>query len=358
MKIAVLTNDYAPDARGGAGVIAEIQVRELQRLGHEVRAFVSAPALEGRSAMFRLAFHLKDLKKRSTLVDEIVSWKPDILLTHNLTGCGFGTPRAIKRAGIPWVHVLHDVQLIDPSGQIVGGNLSAILHAPWRLLWSRLRRAALGHPAVVVSPTDWLLSFHRRHGFFWSSKSEVIPNPMASPQSDGGPREPDILFVGRVDRDKGIDVLVGAWREMGENRPRLHVVGDGTRRFGLASAHDAGMTIYGPQAHGTVARMMREHAVVAVPSLVLENQPTVILEALAADCRVVASDVGGIPETLDGAGWIVPAGDVAAWSRALRDAIDNTGDAAARKQARETILASHRVDVAVGRLAFLLTSNL
>lgn len=358
MKIAVLTNEYPPDARGGAGVVAEIQVRELQRLGHEVRVFVSAPGLNRRSALSRLFFHLADVREKKTMTEDVMSWKPDILLTHNLTGCGFGTPRAITRAGVPWVHVLHDVQLIDPSGQIVRSAWSGFLLAPWRWWWSRARRSALGHPTVVVSPTEWLLAFHRRYGFFWSSKTEVIPNPIASLRNDDAKRDLDILFVGRVDRDKGIDVLVDAWRELGENRPRLHIVGDGARRFGLASIHDAGMTIYGPLPHARIATMMREHAIAVVPSLVLENQPTVILEALAAGCRVVASDAGGIPETLDGAGWIVPAGDVAALARALRDAIGDTGDAAARSRARERILASHRVDVTVGALESIFTSNL
>jgi len=364
MRIAVLTNDYPPESRGGAGIIAEIQVRELLRRGHEVKVFTSAPAWTDKSLFVRLFHHLNDLKANRKLVVEIVEWKPQILLTHNLTGCGIGTPRMVKHHGIPWIHVLHDVQLVDPSGRIVKGESCFVLRTLWRWKWSVMRRWTLGNPNVVVSPTEWLLKFHRKWGFFNASKSKVIGNPMPVEgrilDSRLRGNDKQVLFVGRLEHDKGFDVLLGAWKSLGPEAPRLSVVGDGKGRSRLESMKDERISILGALPHERVLELMRSHAVLAVPSLLIENQPTVILEGLASGCDVVASDVGGIPETLDGAGFVVKAGDVNALASSLKIAIDDT-DAVARDEReknRGKILSRHRVEVVVAELEFVLKSNL
>lgn len=365
MRIAVLTNDYPPTATGGAGVIAEIQVRELERRGHVVNVIVCRPEWKRHSAAVRLVFHLFDLRAQSRLCEDVLRWKPDVLLTHNLTGCGFGTPRAIQKTGVRWVHVLHDVQLIEPSGQILIGESWPLLRSTWRTVWSALRRRSLGSPEVVVSPTRWLLDVHTAYGFFRSLSQSVIPNPLplgirsAASQAESNLLvEKKLLYVGRVDRDKGIDVLVEAWQSLGKDRPRLAVVGDGERRRALSEMSDIRLEVRGPQPHAEVLKCMSECSVVVVPSLVMENQPTTILEALALERRVVGSAVGGIPETLKDAGWIVPPGDVPALAVALRQALANEGDALLREEARKKILESHRVEVVVGELESLLRSNL
>jgi glycosyltransferase involved in cell wall biosynthesis len=357
MKIAVLTNDYPPHATGGAGVIAETQVQELQRRGQEVKVFYYPITFTNKSVFTRLVSHLFDLRAKTGIVDEIIAWQPEILLTHNLTGCGIGTPRAVKRQGIPWVHLLHDVQLIEPSGRIVSGERFGVFRAVWRFAWSSLRRAALGSPNEVISPTRWLLEYHRSRGFFWSSKTDVIPNPLAKIDMetvtwDG--REPSILFVGRVDVDKGISILVRAWRSLGEARPRLEVVGDGAWRARLEAMKDERLVIRGPVPHDRIVSLMSRSRVVAVPSLVMENQPTVALEGLAAGCNVVASDVGGVAETIGDAGHVVRAGSAEELATAIREGVSNPPDLS--RVAR--VLEMHQLDVVVDALEGVLASNL
>ncbi|MFH1078418.1 MAG: glycosyltransferase family 4 protein [Patescibacteria group bacterium] len=372
MRIAVLTNDYPPQSRGGAGIIAELQVRELSRRGHEVKVFTSFPEWISTSRLVRLFHHLADLKADRKLCADIYAWKPEILLTHNLTGCGIGTPEALKIAGIPWVHVLHDVQLVEPSGRIVKGEAYSVLRTLWRWMWSRLRRRAFGNPTVVVSPTQWLIDFHREWGLLGASKTMVIPNPVETVETEdegrgsclrrndrGGSRnDKNILFVGRLDADKGIDVLLRAWEALGEESSQLSLVGDGERRAEIEARKDGRITVYGAQSHDHVMELMRSHGILVVPSLLIENQPTVILEGLAAGCRVIASDVGGSPETLGDAGRIVPAGDVAALKNAIVEALSvEDAETMRRDEAIERIIERHRVEVAVGALESVLMSN-
>jgi glycosyltransferase involved in cell wall biosynthesis len=102
---------------------------------------------------------------------------------------------------------------------------------------------------------------------------------------------------------------------------------------------------------------LRSCGVCAVPSLVMENQPTVILEALASGCRVVATDVGGVAETLGEAGWLVRPGSVDDLVQALLQAME-PGERPELERARREILALHEPEACVSRLEGLLKSNL
>ena len=360
MKLAVLTNDYSPNPRGGGGIIAEQYVRSLQARGHEVRV-LKCSDVRRRNILARVIFHLRDLFARDEIVREILEIKPDMLLTHNLTGCGFGTPKAIQRAGIPWVHMLHDVQLVEPSGQIMQGESHETLRRLWRFYWSRLRRVALGKPTAVFSPTSWLLEFHRKYGFFREIKSTIVPNPIPTslpiPATSYQLPATDLLFAGRLSKDKGVDLLIAAWSGLGDGRPLLHIVGDGELEKDIESISDPLLVKHGHLSHDEVLSLMRKCETVTVPSRVWENQPTVILEALSQGCRVIASDVGGIPETLGNAGRLFPAGNI----QALRDALRQTiGRVRTTEEiaAAQSVIARHRADVVADVLEAFLRSNL
>lgn len=370
MRIAILTNDYPPQTKGGCGVVAGMQAQALLRRAHEVRAFVSAPDLANRSAWRRLYFHLSDLRARQDLVRRILDWEPDILLTHNLTGCGWATPQTICRQAwlangrakkIVWAHVLHDVQLFEPSGKILAQESWPGLRGIWRAFWAGFRWRALGSPNVVLSPTVWLLELHKKYGFFRTSKTFILPNPInvAAALCLVGTAQ-EILYVGRLDQDKGFHVLLDAWNKLGADRPRLRVVGQGelVRRLEIFRHPPADFMYGGALPHDQVLELLKTKPVVAVPSLVYENQPTIILEALAAGCRVVASEVGGIPETLDSAGWLVPAGDANALMIALKRALGASADDPQTERARQTVLERHGVETVVDELESILKSNL
>lgn len=291
MRIAVLTNAYPPEMKGGAGRMAELQVAMLEAAGHEVRVWHPEIPWLKWFAPLRLLAHLADLLPQTYIAQEILDWQPNILLTHNLTGCGFGTPSFIQRKGVRWIHVLHDVQLFEPSGRL--RDAKAVTR--WQKLWSGLRRNAFSQPNLVLSPTVWLLDEHKRRGFFQNIRTEVLPNP-APPVSFAlrSPTEtPKLLFVGGT-KEKGKVMITH-----------------------LASriSHPLKM-IYGvPQE--TIMEEMREADILLFPSQIVENQPTALLEAASVGLPVIASDVGGVRETLAGAGILLPKDDETAWIEAI-----------------------------------------
>ena len=387
MRIAVITNAYPPRVSGGAARIASIYSEELIALGHEVRVWKATEMfdrLDTTHPLRRLFFHLRDLGARSQTVEEVLAWKPDALLTHTLTGCGHATPKAIQKKGIRWAHILHDVQLIDPSGQVMFGEGHSLLRVSWRWCWSSLRKRAFGNPDAVVSPTEWLLNFHQTWGWFKGAQVRVIPNPIhltlpspslgegsagrslrtSSPSEGeeaggevgrGSGRVRSIVFVGRLDPDKGLLILLDAWKRLADATACLVIIGKGSLAHFVTSQSASRIDYPGEQPSSVVLQKMRESRVVVVPSLVMENQSTVILEGLSAGCRVVASDVGGNRETLGGAGTIVAPGDVEALAIALHQALDDQKD---HSMEIEKTLSLHEPLKCTQRLVELLKSNL
>ncbi len=318
MRIAVLTNAFPPEQVGGAARIAEIQVELLREAGHEIQVFCPAELWTNRSFFWRLLGHVRDFFCNALLHDEIVSWRPNLLLTHNLTGCGFATPHSLQQKNVRWVHMLHDVQLFEPSGRVFDARVVTL----WQRGWSYARRSVFGKPDAVISPTRWLIDQHLRRGWHWFEASiHVVPNPGPSIERIArAPHQPlHVLFVGRVAKDKGADVLVELMKN-GDGSIVLEVVGDGPSLSVLRELSH--VFCVGACSSEKVLRHMREADVLLVPSRLVENQPTVILEAASVGLPVIASPSGGILETLGEVGTVCAVNDLLLWSKALGDLRD------------------------------------
>jgi glycosyltransferase involved in cell wall biosynthesis len=131
------------------------------------------------------------------------------------------------------------------------------------------------------------------------------------------------LFVGRLEHQKGLDVLLAAAARMyaAGAAPTLWIVGDGTERAALEAAARGALPAGAVRFVGAVADPAPWYW--AADGFVLpsrfEGLPLALLEAQAAGLPVVAADAGGVREGLaDGvAGRIVPREDAAALAGAL-----------------------------------------
>ena len=190
-------------------------------------------------------------------------------------------------------------------------------------------RGTRDHGRLRVSPT-----LDPRLGPRMSARTSIVPvgvdDRMFRPIGDGGYVEDQILYVGWLNYNKGVDVLLRAialLRDRGEPGRLLLVGGSyfrGTRRDerelrSLADELELGerVTFAGPKPQQEVARLMAGSALLVLASRA-EAFGTVLAEALACGTPVVSTRSGG-PEdyVTPEVGRLVPVGD----SEALADAL-------------------------------------
>jgi glycosyltransferase involved in cell wall biosynthesis len=156
----------------------------------------------------------------------------------------------------------------------------------------------------------------------------VIPSPYnhsAYQQSNYGVRRGDLVFVGRLVSDKGVDVALRALallKPVGL-KPHLTIIGDGPERNALAAlvgklGISDQVTFTGIIPATEVANILNQHKILLVPSLWKEPFGLVAVEGIACGCVVIGSSGGGLPEAIGPCGVVFPNGDVAMLAQQIR----------------------------------------
>jgi glycosyltransferase involved in cell wall biosynthesis len=138
---------------------------------------------------------------------------------------------------------------------------------------------------------------------------------------------PLAVVVGRLEPEKGHPTLIEAWPVVHQHHPTAHllVVGEGSERDrleGLAAAHLRAeiccASVHFLGRREDVPQILAASNVVVMPSY-REAQGLAIVEALAANRPVIASNVGGIPEMIVSGenGLLVPSQDPSALASAI-----------------------------------------
>jgi phosphatidyl-myo-inositol alpha-mannosyltransferase len=141
---------------------------------------------------------------------------------------------------------------------------------------------------------------------------------------------PTVLFLGRHEPRKGLGVLLDAFAQV-ERPAVLWVAGDGPSSEVERRRHPESDRVkwLGLLSDEEVAARAAGADVLCAPSLRGESFGMVLLEAMAARCAVVASDLDGYRSAAGGNAELVPPGDVVALSRALgatlADVVERTG---------------------------------
>lgn len=145
------------------------------------------------------------------------------------------------------------------------------------------------------------------------------------------PRDKNIvLFVGALRKIKGVDYLIEAAHSFVDKDTYLFMVGrdDGLKKNLEKRAYELKIANYikftGPVNHEDIPLWISASDILVLPSL-SEGRPNVILEALACEVPVVATDVGGIPELMvDGeTGYLVPPKSPDELSRKINKLLDD-----------------------------------
>ena len=122
--------------------------------------------------------------------------------------------------------------------------------------------------------------------------------PPARPVATDGPAK--VLFYGRLSAEKGIDLLIAAWREL-QPDATLSILGmDGPLRHEVERATGDDINLLHHVAHVDVPKLITQHDIIVCPSRVEESLCRTALEARLLERVIVASQSGAIPEVMHG----------------------------------------------------------
>jgi 2-deoxystreptamine N-acetyl-D-glucosaminyltransferase/2-deoxystreptamine glucosyltransferase len=264
VRVAVLTTSYPRHPDDHAGRFIADAVERLRGRGVEID--VLAPGAFDDHGLAYGDGVVRNLRRRPwagpRLLASMARAAKDIAPTVDLIHAHWlPAGAAAARSGKPFVVTLH------------GTDVALARRVPWPA------RRILGRAAAVICVSRALAADAARLG---ARRIEVIANGVDVPEPEG--REavpPEVLFVGRLSPEKGVEELVAASRGL-----NLVVVGDGPLRDRV------------PGALGVVSseerdRLYSRAAIVVCPSR-REGFGMACAEAMAHGKPVVASAVGGL----------------------------------------------------------------
>ncbi len=374
MRIGFFHNRYLQ--RGGEDVAVDGEAQLLEKGGHRVERCIvdNREMVAGRPlGALRTALRARRNPATARRVRELLREAPlDVAHVHNFFPVlSPALHEELSRRGVPVVQTLHNYRLVCANGLllregrvcedcVVRGPWNAVRHGCYRgsraqtLVWAdlvahhRARDTWRRHVDRFAAPTAFAARALVAAGLP-SERIAVLPLVLEDP-GEPAPPGSGAVFVGRLSPEKGVDLLIDAWREM-EGAP-LAIVGDGPAAEPLrARARGvAGVRFLGACDRHGVLRALREAAFAVVPSRWYEISPFAAIEAMACGRPVVGWRGGALAELVpEGRAGLhfeaLEAGSVAGACRRL------LSDAALGVQlaggAREVYLERHAPDIAL-----------
>jgi phosphatidylinositol alpha-mannosyltransferase len=270
--------------------------------------------------------------------------------------------RVLERERFDVVHV-HEPMTPTPAVATLALAQCPIVttnHASGELSWLKLAKPVWGflldrvdHRIAVSEPA------RASAARYFPGEYELIPNGVLIPdRADPGSRDEHIVFVGRQEPRKGLQVLLRAWPEIHRRTgTRLRVIGADPLAvrllFSRLRVSAEGVDVLGfLSQEDLTAELLRAKALVA-PSLGGESFGMVLTRAFACATPVVASDISGYRGVMEpDAGLLVPPDDPSALADGVAALL---ADEAAREKlgaaARELAAERYSWDRIAGRLA-------
>ena len=301
MRILIYSRAFLPQIGGLELKVAQL-AEEFAWRGNEVVLLTTTVGGEDNSPAY--------IVRRNPGPAEMFRWMRwcDVFFHVNVSLRGFWPLLLIRR---PWI-VSHQSWYCRPDGRIAWQDrLKRYLlrYASASIAVSKAVADDLAIPSVVINNAYREDTFHR----FLATERPL-----------------DLVFVGRLVSDKGVDILLDALHLLAStgSRRRLSIVGDGPERPRLeAQACRLGLQDHvrflGIKTGHDLAQILNQHQVMVVPSRYNEPFGIVALEGAACGCVVVGSEGGGLKEAIGPCGPTFPNGNASALAKVLDQLMRN-----------------------------------
>ena len=335
----MVTTFYPPYSFGGDGIFVRRLSNELARRGHSVevvhnidayRALAGGPpagsyedhpgvrvhGLRSRAAALSvLAAHQTGHPVlMSARLREVLNRGFDVIHYHNVSL--MGAPQILKYGSAIKLYTMHEYWLVCPTHVLVksGGLvcvqpqcfLCSLMHKRPPQLWRYSNRlgAVARHVDAFLALHPFAVETHRNRGF--DGPMRVLPPFVVRPAAGAEPAGPRprryFLFVGRLERIKGVHTMLPAFKGAGSSE--LWIAGDGNERDALEdeAAGNPRIRFLGRVDAARLSLLYRRAVALIVPSLSYEAFPLVILEAFSHGTPVLVPRLGGMPDTVESIG--------------------------------------------------------
>ncbi|MEO8294935.1 MAG: glycosyltransferase family 4 protein [Gemmatimonadota bacterium] len=343
LRFCFMTTFYPPYNFGGDGIGIQRLARGLARAGHEVTIVHDVDAYN------TLHKGPEPGPGQEPEGIEVVSLRSGVGTLSPLLTQQFGRPvanggkirRLLAKGGYDVINY-HNVSLIGGPGIFKYGNALKLYMAhehwlvcPMHVLWRHGRELCTGreclrctlhyrrppqlwrwtgylerelrHMDAIIAMSDFSRKKHAEFGLTYPM--EVLPYFLPDPEQGGaavsGPRpheRPYFLFVGRLEKIKGLDDVIPLFRQYPD--ADLLIAGDGEYTEvlkGIAAGID-NVHFLGRVTPDELRRYYQHAEALIVPSVCYETFGIILIEAFKQSTPVIARRIGPFPEIVEGAG--------------------------------------------------------
>jgi len=383
MRILQVLHQFLPRHVGGVEIYVKNLSRRLVELGHEVvlftgdgnilwnpvnrvenlsglkiiRTYNQVSDHRGRVSFFR-AFRNSDI---SIIFDQVLrNFQPKIIHFHHTMYLSGELVFLAKRTGIPTVLTVHDFwfichklhllnwlgnQCLGPgSGVRCSFCVSAenqgfpqwfktMLYLFPMVYRTKYQLKVLRAASALITPAAFVKGVLESHKVD-SEKIVHIPYGIPYPRSSTPPENHSdkirFGYLGVIKKHKGVHLLIEAFNRLVQDDATLDIHGDTTvdgiyHQELIQKCRNDRVSFKGPFANQNIGDLLRGIDVLIVPSVWHETGPMVIMEALAHQTPVIASNLGGMAELIrEGEnGSLFEPGDVESLYKRIRSILEN-----------------------------------
>ena len=254
--------------------------------------------------------------------------KPDLIISHNLIGFGIKIYELINKLNISHIHYLHDTQMLHPAGRIIYQQEN-IINSLWARLYQKTQIKYSNKADLILSPSKWLLKLHQDKGFFKDTKTWQKFNPLENIEIKNTKSKSNFTFIyiGQIDKNKGVELMIKSFIKIPKNNCiELKIIGDGQALITLKQRYAKYRNII------FLARLPYQESMqelstantLVLASLIYENSPTALFDALKLNKDIIASDLGGSSEIIKSYyGQLVAPNDLDSLNTAMCNSLNN-----------------------------------
>jgi glycogen(starch) synthase len=328
VRVLMLSWDFPPRATGGIAAQVSGLGAALAAAGHEVvvltvadrpaeleakpppgvrvlRTLVDLPWLPPVETVTRIASANHAVTKLgSRFGGDLAGWEPDVVHGHDWQ-LGWAADSLAARYDVPFVLTMHGTERVRHGGQLPLGHPTDINSIEWWLAFQADR---------MIAPTRFIveqlvIGFELDVDHIAHIPNGIDPSlwrPVGAAVAPHGRRDPLVVSWGRVQYEKGFQVLARAVHTLRPRVPDVHAViaGRGSYLPELQTQIDVEgvsdlVDLPGFLADADLRHLVHGAGCVVIPSL-YEPFGIVALEALAAGAPLIVARTGGLAELVVG----------------------------------------------------------